>query len=101
MSFSNPVFRSRICLHNLRPARSVASAPTCQPQQCLRRMNVKRLERNAVWILTAAAIGGCSMPRAVSSYSDVQHASETGQIELVPVTAATLPVLPNANGGFP
>lgn len=63
---------------------------------------MKRLERNAAWAAAALAIAGCAMPSSVSSYSDVQHASEAGQIELVPVTAATLPPPPNkTENGFP
>jgi polysaccharide export outer membrane protein len=65
-------------------------------------MNVKRLERNAAWLAVTLAIGGCAMPHAVSSYSDVQHASEAGEIDLVPVTAGTLPAPPpKADSGFP
>lgn len=63
---------------------------------------MKRLEGNLLWLTAALAIGGCGMPRAVSSYSDVQHASAAGQIELVPVTAATIPAATaKTDAGFP
>lgn len=46
--------------------------------------------------LTAASLTGCAnLPRAVSSYSDVQDASEQGQINLVPLTAQSMPPAPH------
>ena len=49
------------------------------------------------------AAGGCTLPRPVPSFSEVQEAGEQGQIKLVPVTAATLPAPPPlaAAAGFP
>ncbi|QNN65294.1 polysaccharide biosynthesis/export family protein [Sphingomonas rhizophila] len=46
-------------------------------------------------------IAGCVMPRAGSSYSEVQEASAQGRINLVPVTPSTLPAAPAATGSFP
>lgn len=53
--------------------------------------------------LLALAIGGCSsMPSSVSSLSDVRSASKQGAINLVPLTAASLPAAAQlSEPGFP
>ena len=52
--------------------------------------------------LIAAGCAACAgMPRAISSLSEVQEASNQGAITLVPVTQATLPAAPLSQGGFP
>lgn len=56
----------------------------------------------AVTLLAAlATVAGCSMPRPVASLGEVRQASADGRIQLVPVTAASLPAAPPAVGNFP
>lgn len=54
-------------------------------------------------VVAAALVGGCAtLPRAVSSLSEVQASAQHGQITLVPVTAATIPAPPHPlEGHFP
>lgn len=53
-------------------------------------------------LLVAATAACANLPRAVSSYSEFQQASEQGNINLVPLTAATLPApSPAPQTGFP
>jgi polysaccharide export outer membrane protein len=47
-------------------------------------------------VFAAAALGGCMMPRAVSSFGEVQKSSEQGQIVLIPISGQTLPPPPHA-----
>ena len=52
--------------------------------------------------LTAASLSGCAMPRSATSLHEVESASAAGQIQLVPVTAATVPPPgPALRGTFP
>jgi polysaccharide export outer membrane protein len=51
----------------------------------------------ALILMTSA----CVLPRAGSSYGDVQAASQDGRIDLVPVTAATIPAPAATTGTFP
>lgn len=64
-----------------------------------------RLNRTAAATLGLAifaSLGGCTMPRAVSSFSDVQHAGKVGEITLIPVNAATVPQTVELDSpGFP
>lgn len=55
-----------------------------------------------VALLACVMLAGCTTPRAVSSFGEVQQASEDGQITLVPISAATMPA-PDAVAapGFP
>jgi len=48
----------------------------------------------AVMLLSAASLSGCAMPRAATSLHEVENASAAGQIQLVPVTASTVPPAP-------
>ena len=54
-------------------------------------------------MLAAALVGGCAtLPRAVTSLSEVQESAEQGQITLVPITPATVPAPPHPLAGqFP
>ena len=52
-------------------------------------------------LLMLGAAGCSGMPRAVSSYKEVEAASKQGAINLVPVTAETLPAAPAQTTGFP
>jgi polysaccharide export outer membrane protein len=62
-----------------------------------------RLYRRAIPALVGvAAISGCAMPRSATSLHEVQSASAAGQIQLVPVTAATVPPpAPELHAMFP
>jgi polysaccharide export outer membrane protein len=51
--------------------------------------------------MLGALISGCTAPRAVSSLSEVQAASEQGHIVLIPVTPQTLPPAQPATASFP
>jgi len=56
----------------------------------------------AVVLLAAASLSGCAMPRSASSLHEVESASAAGQIQLVPVTASTVPPpAPVLHGVFP
>lgn len=60
------------------------------------------VSRGLAAALLPFAVAGCSgMPRAVSSVSEIEDASQQGAITLVPVTLATLPPTPALSGGFP
>lgn len=60
------------------------------------------LRRGLTITLLAVTSAACSnMPRAVSSFSEVQEASRQGTINLVPITSETLPAAPVLNTGFP
>lgn len=53
-------------------------------------------------VLVIGALAGCAMPRSVTSLSEVQNSAEQGQIRLIPISAATLPALPEPIGdSFP
>ena len=53
-------------------------------------------------LLATALLTGCAMPRAATSLHEVQNASAAGQIQLVPVTAATVPPpAPELHASFP
>jgi polysaccharide export outer membrane protein len=52
-------------------------------------------------VAVAATLGGCTVPRAVASLSDVRNSAEQGQILLVPVTAETLPQPEPTSARFP
>ena len=57
--------------------------------------------RGATALLLLLTAGCAGMPNAVSSLSDVQTSSEQGQIQLVPVTAESVPPPPAASASFP
>lgn len=61
--------------------------------QFFRKMGVtRRRMRPCVLIVLSLACGACAnMPRAMSSYSEFQQASQERNIDLVPLTAASLP----------
>jgi polysaccharide export outer membrane protein len=42
----------------------------------------------------AAVLGGCTMPRPVASFSEVERSGKAGDIQLIPVTGATIPPAP-------
>lgn len=53
-------------------------------------------------VLIISSLSGCAMPRATTSLHEVQSASAAGQIQLVPVTAATVPpAAPVLHATFP
>lgn len=52
-------------------------------------------------LIAFAAVAGCAMPRPVASLSEVRQASEDGRIQLIPVSAATVPAAPAATASFP
>jgi polysaccharide biosynthesis/export protein len=57
-----------------------------------------------VWIALASAalaLSGCGMPRPVASLGEVQQASKEGRIQLVPVSASSIPSSPPATAAFP
>ena len=52
--------------------------------------------------VAALAVGGCTLPRPVGSYSEIAHEGEQGQINLVEVTPATIPAATEPAGlAFP
>lgn len=53
------------------------------------------LASRTVCLALLLALAGCTMPRSVASFSEVQEAAESGEIELIPVTAATTPPPPH------
>ena len=58
--------------------------------------------RFALVALAALAAGACSnLPRPVSSMKEMRAASEQGEINLVPLTAANLPHDANTHPTFP
>ncbi len=52
-------------------------------------------------LMALTTVAGCTMPRPVASLGEVEQASHDGRIQLVPVTAATLPPAPLASASFP
>lgn len=62
----------------------------------------RHIGRPAAIALAAILCGCATLPRAVSSLSEVQDSAEAGQINLVPISAATLPPPPHPlEGHFP
>jgi polysaccharide export outer membrane protein len=61
----------------------------------------KAIRLTLVAALALAAAGCAGMPRSTPSLGDVQDASRAGSIQLIPVTAATLPALLPTQSGFP
>lgn len=63
---------------------------------------VGRLASAGLLTLALVQLAACAMPQSVASYSDIRRASEQGQIQLIPVTAATLPPSPHPiSAAFP
>lgn len=48
-----------------------------------------------------SVLGACTMPASIGSFGDVQSSAKSGQIQLIPLTAQTLPVAPPAKASFP
>jgi len=56
----------------------------------------------ALTVLATASLSGCALPRSATSLHEVQSASAAGQIQLVPVTASTVPPpAPVLHAAFP
>lgn len=55
----------------------------------------------SILFVASAMVAGCSMPRPVASLGEVRQASADGRIQLVPVTAASLPAAPAVGASFP
>jgi polysaccharide export outer membrane protein len=64
--------------------------------------SIRRAAAASALVAGLAFAGGCTMPRPVASFSDVQSAGKAGDIELIPVSAKSIPVAAQAaESGFP
>lgn len=60
-----------------------------------------RLHLSVALIAVSALLSGCGMPRSVASVGEVNQSANDGRIQLVPVTAASVPAAPPAAASFP